>query len=239
MKKIEAILFDFGGTLDHDGRDWFTRLYRLLQPAGEFATREEFDTCADQAAQAICFMEDTPTLSMAETVQRICEQIQIRRPGKNGTRPSAWDPAQVSELFISESRRYLERNRTVLARLRNQFRLGVISNNWGNTAGWCRHYRLHEYLDTMIDSTVVGSVKPDPGIFQAALHDMKLAPEQCIYIGDRYDCDVEGSRAAGLFPIWMVSENNHPQQPKHAAAVRKIHNLLELLNMDFSALESL
>ncbi len=236
MKKIEAILFDFGGTLDHDGRDWFTRLYRILQPAGEFATREAFDSCADQAAKAICLLEDTPTLSMAETVERICEQIRSRCRGKNGHSPSAWNPKKVSEKFVSESRQYLERNRTVLAQLRKQFRLGVISNNWGNTAGWCRHYRLHEYLDTMIDSTVVGSVKPDPGIFQAALHDMELAPEQCIYVGDRYDCDVEGSRAAGLFPIWLVSDNYHPKPQEHTAAVKQINNLPQLLKIDFSAL---
>jgi HAD superfamily hydrolase (TIGR01549 family) len=235
MKKIEAILFDFGGTLDYDGVDWFTRLFRILQPTHRFATQKEFDTYADQAAQAICFMEDTPTLSMAETVGRICEQIQARSHTHNGHDSFAWDPKQVSETFVSESRRYLERNRQVLAQLHKTFRLGVISNNWGNTAGWCRQCLLHEYLDTMIDSTVVGSVKPDAGIFQAALRDMKLAPEQCVYVGDRYDCDVQGSRAAGMVPIWIVGERNHTP-PDNSPEVLRISNLTRLLEIDFSRL---
>jgi putative hydrolase of the HAD superfamily len=233
MKKIEAILFDFGGTLDHDGMDWFTRLFAILQQENIPATWDDFYTFADQAANAICFMEDTPRLSMAGTVERICEQIYDRFHANNGHGAINWQPKKIAETFIAESQKYLDRNRQILQTLKKQYRLGVISNNWGNTAGWCQQYQLHEYLDTMIDSTVVGSVKPDGGIFQAALREMNLAPGQCVYVGDRYDCDVQGASAAGMLPVWIVGEQGK-ESGDDSNEVIKIAKLTELLETDFT-----
>lgn len=44
--------------------------------------------------------------------------------------------------------------------------------------------------------------KPNGRIFDLALEKAQLAPEEVWYIGDQYECDIKGSRNAGLQPVW-------------------------------------
>jgi len=208
MKQIEAILFDFGGTLDNDGIDWFTRIYHLVSSHVVGLDGKTFVHLADIAAKEIAAMEDTCKLTMDQTAHRFC--LQIHKKLNNGCgcnlgeAASRWRPQEVAEQFIAEARGYLRRNRELMSQLRRRYRLGCISNNWGNTAGWCRQFELHDYFDTMVDSAVVGSVKPEKKIFQVAMDELGLAPEQCVYVGDNYAWDVLGSHNAGMRPVWLT-----------------------------------
>jgi len=203
MKKIQAILFDFGGTLDSDGVDWFTRIYRRLQSRGVRLNPQLFQRLGDQAAKNICLLEDTAQLSMEATVKRFCEQLHYLLCQTNGRTQDDWDPQTVTNDFMAEAIPYLERNRKVLEQLNLHYRLGVISNNWGNTAGWCRQFQYSQFLETMIDSTVVGAAKPDPAIFQAALDHFDLPPQNCAYVGDWFDNDIVGAHRVGMTAIWL------------------------------------
>jgi putative hydrolase of the HAD superfamily len=208
MERIEAILFDFGGTLDNDGTDWFTRIYHLVSSYVDDLDRDGFAQFADVAAKEIAAMEDTGKLTMDQTAHRFC--LQIHKKLNNGfgcnvsKKASQWDPAAVAEQFVVEARGYLQRNRELMGRLHGRYRLGCISNNWGNTAGWCRQFELHDYFDTMVDSAVVGSSKPEKKIFQVALDELQLGAEQCVYVGDNYVWDVLGSHNAGMKPVWIT-----------------------------------
>jgi putative hydrolase of the HAD superfamily len=44
----------------------------------------------------------------------------------------------------------------------------------------------------------VGVEKPDPRIFRMALERMGIEPEDAVYVGDVYEIDVVGARAAGM-----------------------------------------
>lgn len=48
-----------------------------------------------------------------------------------------------------------------------------------------------------------GIGKPDPKVFRHACDQLGVAPADTAYIGDEWAADVEGSRGAGLQPIWM------------------------------------
>jgi putative hydrolase of the HAD superfamily len=203
MDKIQALLFDFGGTLDNDGVDWFTRIYRRIQNADGELAPEVFQRLGDQAANDISRQADTAQLSMEGTVQRFCEQVHSLLHQTNGSRHCGWEPAAVTADFMAEAKPYLERNRSVLEQLQGRYRLGVISNNWGNTAGWCEQFRYSEYLEAMVDSAVVGASKPEPAIFQAALECIDLPPESCAYVGDWFENDIVGAHRMGMTTIWL------------------------------------
>jgi len=213
MKKTQVILFDFGGTLDSDGIDWFTRIY--LNAAGQIGpiNREAFDKCAKHAADGIAELDDTPQLNIDQTARRICEHIYVEMNQDNGfgsdwhEKVSKWNPHETAEEFITQAHVCLKRNLDVLHQLSHTFRLGCISNNWGNTAGWCRQFQLDRYFETIIDSTVVGAVKPDKTIFQAALNELQVSPDKCVYVGDKYDYDVLGAHAVGMTPVWLINDN--------------------------------
>jgi putative hydrolase of the HAD superfamily len=252
--KVKAILFDFGGTLDSNGIDWFTRLYRAVTERLGHIEPAEFHRNADRAACDICLLEDTPRLSMDGTVHRLCEHIHALMNGENKhvqnsacracrkradlqcsqsvESSNSWSVQEVAEEFMAESRKFIERNQLVLRELQKRFRLGCISNNWGNTAGWCRQFRLDRFFETMIDSTVVGAVKPDKRIFQVALDELKLPPQACVYVGDRYDCDVLGAHAAGLTPVWITNGQNGDNNDL-SFRPRRISRLSDMLDIDW------
>jgi HAD superfamily hydrolase (TIGR01509 family) len=175
-------------------------------------------------------LADTPRLSREGTVQRLCEHIREQLAQRNGNGAGHWASAEVVEEFMAGARRCLARNREVLRQLRDRYKLGIISNNWGNTEGWCRQFELSGYLATMIDSTLVGAAKPDRQIFQAALDELKLPAEACVYVGDRYECDVLGAKAAGWGAVWVTGAESPPRDEANTPATR-IRSLPELLGI--------
>lgn len=53
----------------------------------------------------------------------------------------------------------------------------------------------------IIDSGAVGVAKPDPAIFELALATVGTTADRAIHVGDAYQYDVLGARAAGIRPI--------------------------------------
>jgi HAD superfamily hydrolase (TIGR01549 family) len=114
------------------------------------------------------------------------------------------------EWFCAGAAKSLAENRKWLETLHGTYRLAVISNNFGNTRGWCDDYGLSPLLDVIIDSTVLGIAKPDARIFEAALSELSVAPNQAIYVGDSYSADMVGGKNAGLWTAWLVGDQLKP-----------------------------
>lgn len=87
-------------------------------------------------------------------------------------------------------------------------RMAVISNSDGRADEGLRAAGLLDRFEFVIDSQLVGFEKPDPRIFEAALSRMGVAPEESLYIGDLYEVDVVGARAAGMDVI-LLDPGNH------------------------------
>ncbi|MBN1765504.1 MAG: HAD family hydrolase [Sedimentisphaerales bacterium] len=227
MTHIKAIIFDFGGTLDGDGIDWFTRIYQGILEQLPDLELETFEIHARTAADSLDLLEDIRRLTLDQTATRLCRNIHTELKNADA-KYNDLDPQRVSNEFIANAHQCLKRNRNVLRLLQDEYRLGCISNNWGNTAGWCRQFQLDELFQTIIDSTVLGVTKPDTDIFLAALNELQLPPDQCAYVGDSYNADVIGAYNAGLTPIWVT--NNHQKLPKDSFIIpQRITQIPDLL----------
>ena len=79
--------------------------------------------------------------------------------------------------------------------------LGVISNSDGRLEWRLEEIGILDRFDFVIDSAIVGMSKPDRRIFQNALDVSSLSPEEAVYVGDYYEVDVRGARAAGMSPV--------------------------------------
>jgi putative hydrolase of the HAD superfamily len=55
----------------------------------------------------------------------------------------------------------------------------------------------------VIDSTVVGVEKPDPGIFRIALRRAATTADRVVHVGDMLSTDIAGARAAGIEPVHL------------------------------------
>lgn len=97
-----------------------------------------------------------------------------------------------------------------LRRLRaDGVRLAVVSNSDGKVDEALRAAGLREHFEVVVDSTVAGVEKPDPRIFAVALEQLGVAAADAVYVGDVYEVDVVGARAAGLSPVLLDPHGVH------------------------------
>lgn len=97
-----------------------------------------------------------------------------------------------------------------LARLQAAgYRLAVISNSDGRAAEALAAAGLLGCFERVTDSALVGVEKPDPRIFTLTLEQMQLQPAEALYVGDIYEVDVIGARAAGLEVILLDPHRQH------------------------------
>lgn len=142
-----------------------------------------------------------PTLSFNETVSRLAVGL-TRTLGS----PDDAAGARIADRFLGESLRSLERNRPLLERLGDRYRLGIVSNFYGNLATVCHNAGIGALFRVIVDSTHVGCVKPDPVIFRHALDALGATPTDAVFVGDSLPRDMAGARAIGMRHIWLAGE---------------------------------
>jgi putative hydrolase of the HAD superfamily len=81
------------------------------------------------------------------------------------------------------------------------YRLAVVSNADGRVRTLLDQAQLAPFFDCILDSAEIGIEKPDRRIFVAAAEKLGLPAESCAYVGDIYEIDILGARAAGLYPV--------------------------------------
>jgi len=102
--------------------------------------------------------------------------------------------------------------------------LGVISNWDSRLPEILKNTGLASYFDFILASTVVGSAKPDAGIFLEALKRAGVPPEQACHIGDEPATDIEGARNVGISSILIDRKGHH--QGDGITKVGSFHDLL-------------
>ena len=122
-------------------------------------------------------------------------------------------------------------------------RLGIVSNADGTVAAVLAESETAHVgpgngveVEVIIDSGVVGVSKPDPKIFEIALDAMGLDAASTWYVGDMPYFDVNGARAAGLFPILMDPFDLHPDVD--VTRVKSLFDVADLARAARSELDS-
>lgn len=72
--------------------------------------------------------------------------------------------------------------------------------------------------------------KPHPNIFELALEKAELPPKEVWYVGDHYECDVVGSRNAGMFPVLYTGvKRTAPPEGDDVLAVSEWRMLMHII----------
>jgi putative hydrolase of the HAD superfamily len=121
-----------------------------------------------------------------------------------GVPPSEATDAALAELHIYHAQRNLwesvpEDVPQALDKLRSLgLRLAVVSNANGTLRSVFDRLGLSGHVDILFDSHIEGVEKPDPRFFQIALERTGAHKETTVHVGDLYNVDVLGARAAGI-----------------------------------------
>lgn len=225
MTKIRALLFDINGTLiDIETDEYMEEAYRAI---GHFLTYQGirlrrgevrdlyFQIMKEQFAATT---EKYPEFDVVAVWREL-----LRRNATDFTR--SLDPAKFAQmpLFLAEMQRGISRKRLVafpqtqeiLAQLRPRFWLAVVSDAQSAYAvPELRRAGLAEYFAPIVISGDYGFRKPDPRLFQAALVQLKIAPEEAIFIGNDRFRDILGAKQVGMKTILFCPCGNPGGPPE-------------------------
>jgi putative hydrolase of the HAD superfamily len=217
--KPRALLFDFGGTLDADGVAWKERFSKLVAEESR-APGPEFDRAFYDADDGLVGVLPRD-LGLTETVDRLAARV-----AQGLGRPEI--AARVASRFLAEARDSLARSASLFERLHLRYRLGIVSNFYGNLESVCRETGLSPHLNAVVDSAVVGAEKPDRRIFVAALERLGAAAHETVFIGDSLARDMTGARGVGMDHIWLSPAETKACCPADRV-IRRLSDLEEVL----------
>jgi len=220
MPGLRAVLLDYGGTLDGDAQHWFDHFVALYADAGAdvpYAALKDAFYAADAA------LPRDPEIAAfgLERMVRTHVALQLREL-RIDDEPLA---RRLADGFIADTRAAWDRNRPLLASLAHRFRLGVVSNSYGNMPALLSDAGFPPFA-VVVDSAIAGIAKPDPGIYRLAATQLGLSPATILHVGDSWERDVVPAHAIGMRTAWLARQD--AATPHEPADVWRLDSLLDL-----------
>ena len=177
---IKAIIFDCFGV-------FIGNPYKIRAQALEISHPERADRLHE-----INRASDRGYLTPKETAEQMSELMGI-----------------TAEEFMAEQKAGEIRNEELVdyvKTLRPNFKLAMLSNINSRERLDMRFEpgQLDELFDTVVASGDEGYIKPEPEIFEIALHRLEVLPEECVFIDDILEF-CQGAEAVGIHAIQYFS----------------------------------
>ena len=218
---VEAIIFDWGGTLT----PWHDVDHQALWQ--EVCARHFPAIRATETAAAILAAEQQMWLSSdrehrSSTIARVFEAAGVTPTDEMlASYSRAWEPHTFTDPEASE----------VLGRLRERgIRIGVLSNTmWPRD--WHEEVFRRDGILGLIDGAVYSSeiewAKPHPEAFRAAMRAIGVSnPATCVFVGDRPYDDVHGAKSVGMRAV-LIPHSSVPayDDAKPDAVIQRLSEL--------------
>ncbi|MEO6037211.1 MAG: HAD family phosphatase [Saprospiraceae bacterium] len=196
MKGIKNLIFDFGNVL-------FDIDLSLIEEGLQQSFGEQYAAVRQKLQQnRIIELYETGGLSTTDFVETIRQAGHPAIPADQVI--GAWN-----SIFIGMPAARFD----MLLRLRQQYKVFLLSNINELHAGWITDYMVREhqirdyeslYFDGTYFSHLVRLRKPDREIFEYVLADAELLPEETAFFDDM-EINVEAARQVGIQGIWHPS----------------------------------
>ena len=226
---MKAILFDFGGTLDTNGIHWSEKFRTAYDEANLEIKLEDFNE-AYVNAEPQMYVEVKKEDDFYTTLQKQSYlQLNYLEKNKNYSFPGTAEETSkiIAKKCYEDVLEVIELVKGILETLKKNYKLGVVSNFYGNLEASLKSLNISDYLDVIIDSTVVDIRKPDPEIFNFALKKLNVLAENTVVVGDSYERDIKPAKLLNCKTIWLdVSSWAKPVETRAADFI--IKNIMEI-----------
>ena len=208
---VEAVIFDWGGTLTrwHD-IDFHAEATSLLQAVVE--TDHDVDTSRSRllAAGDAVWGRSRDHQQSATIADLFAEAGLAHDPELLTAYYEFWEPHTFTDPDV----------RPLFEALRaGGMKVGVLSNTiwpreWHD--GFFRRDGVLDLIDAAVYTSEIPWTKPSPHAFRAAMEAVGVAdPARCVYVGDRLFDDIWGARHAGMRAIHVPHSRIPPEQVGH------------------------
>ncbi len=227
MASVKGILFDFGGTLDGPTH-WLDRFLAQYRAAGIEISRGELDPAFDHGTKTGYHAASVLSRFRLTDLARFLVGQQLEYLRASGSEPirsmlsKADDKRrhriveEITTSFVRETKAGLADSKALLTSLKARFKLGVVSNFYGNLDAILDEVGMGKLFATVADSSKLKVFKPDPEIFTVALNSLRLESAETAMVGDSLDQDCAPAHRLGLHTVWY---NAHPNGRGDSAGV--------------------
>lgn len=234
---IKGIIFDYGGTIDTNGKHWAEVLWSKYVEFNVPVSKSEFKAAYVYGERTLAV---TPLIKPEHNfydVLIIKMSLQISYLVDNGFLNN--DEAVVNEYQkrIAEScyncvLDVLRTTKGVLEKLSMQYKLVLVSNFYGNIEAILKDFNLLCFFKEIIESSVVGVRKPDPAIFELGVKALGFRPDEIIVVGDSFSKDILPAKKVGCNVVWLKGEGWEEETDDSLpdAIITGLNQLPELLN---------
>lgn len=228
---MRAVTFDFGQTLAELDHEF---MQRRVHGFGA-----ELDVAAARAATVAAWHAygTAKSLGHARAWQAMMLEF-LRAGGVRKVRADSADPEypeKIAQLLWDAQpthnlwRKPIAGMFELVAELRAQgVPVGIISNSEGHLAELVEELGHHELFGVIVDSGRVGVDKPNPRIFELAAEALGVKLADIVHVGDAWEADVIGARAAGADAIWYAPTDDRAL-PEGVVACRNAAELRQAL----------
>ena len=141
--------------------------------------------------------------------------------------------------IVGSSMRLFPEAVSVLEKLKTKYKLGMVSNSQKDGSTKALDNEEYRKLEVLFDAIVIAGegdipAKPDPIPFRIMLEKLGVKGEEAVFVGDDMRIDIEGSKNAGLIPVWLKHysvERNWPEPSFHVPEINRLEMLLEFDNI--------
>jgi len=100
-----------------------------------------------------------------------------------------------------------------LRSLRGKYKTGLISNAWDDLRKYILKEKFDDAFDAMTISAEVGVMKPEAGIFQCALDQLKVRAKEAVFVDD-FAVNIAGCEKVGMKGIHFKDPESTVKQLK-------------------------
>jgi len=207
LNKVKGIIFDYGGTIDSNGKHWAEVFWESYQYQGVPVTKEQFREAYVYGER---YLAAHPVIEPTDNfydllLKKIDLQIDYLVSNiflHTETKTREYSLA-ISDQCYTFVRNKISEEKIILEKLRADYPMILVSNFYGNIHSVLEDFGLLEYFDEIVESAVVGIRKPDPAIFALGVEKLKLPSENVVVIGDSYTKDIIPAHKNGCQTIWL------------------------------------
>lgn len=198
---VKGLLFDYGGTIDTNGRHWANVIWEAYQAASVATSFERFIEAYTFGEKALAINPIIKPYHTFSDVLRLKTEQQFSYLNLGDSWYSKIEEI-VSHCMKLVLTTITEAKKT-LNLLAEKFPMVLVSNFYGNIQSVLADFDLADYFNDIVESAVVGVRKPDPAIYQLGVDRIGLRAEECVVIGDSFKKDIIPARELGCKTIWL------------------------------------
>lgn len=228
---VKGIFFDLGWTLLCPvSGDWmFSHLARRYFPEEKLGALPQ-DRLAAAKREAGHYLDTHHRLSTPEEEYRQFYQyysILADAFPQLGLRGADIEKVAGDKVYNTDNYCLFPDTLATLEALKGKYRLGIISDTWPSIVPVLERFGLSRFFDCATYSYTLGVYKPHPRMYQDALAQMGLPPEETVFIDD-FPGNLEGARRAGVQPV-LIQAKPGAEDTEDMVKIKSISGLLDVL----------